>query len=340
MENRKSYRFTNVDISFDQLIYKVGSYHYNWHYDIELLWLLSGQIEMSVEGAVYHLFEDDLILINSNFGHATFATKPGSIAMRLHISPYFFISQGLDLSQGQFELNSTKVKFNPEYVKLRKNMAELQLLKVNPEQANPLKHNVAMYNIAKYIVNFFVEDYSNKVSYSYKRENDTMDKVVRFIEKNYTKGITLEQLARKSNYSKSYLSKLFKTELGINFYEYLTRVRLQTAIRMLAATDYSISEISLKNGFSDIKAFNNMFKKHFSITPTAYRKLLNPTLAELDRNYKQEIEENEMAGIIGNFEERVKEQTTLFQNPCERCAHIAVEEKYTELINQLKKILP
>ena len=47
-----------------------------------------------------------------------------------------------------------------------------------------------------------------------------------------------------------------------------------------------------------------------------------------------------MAGIIENFEERVKEQTTLFQNPCESCTHLAGEEKYTELINQLEKILP
>lgn len=84
-----SYNKANKGISLKQYIYTIGSYHYNWHNDLELLLVMNGKIEVCADGESRILEEDDMILINSNMGHATLAQEPDSIAMAIHIDPVF-----------------------------------------------------------------------------------------------------------------------------------------------------------------------------------------------------------------------------------------------------------
>lgn len=84
------YSYDKNNIKLKQYIYKIGSYHYNWHKELELMILLSGEIEVCSDGVRRVLKPGDVILINSNKGHATLAHEPDSIAMVLHLDPEFF----------------------------------------------------------------------------------------------------------------------------------------------------------------------------------------------------------------------------------------------------------
>ena len=64
-----------------QYIYWIGPYRYNWHEELEIMLILKGQVELSCGGVAYCLEEDDLIVIDSNVGHASLARSEGSIAM-------------------------------------------------------------------------------------------------------------------------------------------------------------------------------------------------------------------------------------------------------------------
>lgn len=114
-------------VQFDLLTYMIGSYHYNWHPQIELLWLLQGTVEVNVDGTRHQLHANDLILINANRGHATFALTPECIALRLHILPDFYTSQGIDLSSGAFLLNSVSTPQHRDYQTIRQILAQLYL---------------------------------------------------------------------------------------------------------------------------------------------------------------------------------------------------------------------
>lgn len=338
MEIRKIYKSNNVWISYDQLIYKVGSYHYNWHYEIELLWLLTGKIEVNVEGNIFDLEEGDLIIINSNCGHATFASVPNSIAMRLYISPDFFKSQGLDLSKGRFEMNASKQRMNPLFDHLRQNLAKLQLLS-DSDSTNELSHNVLFFNIAEKMTKFFLSNMSKKSTYTVRQKKEFLDFAIRYIEDNFKSDITLELLARQCNYSPSYLSKMFKSELGINFYEYLTRCRLQHSIRLLATTDKKITMIALENGFSDVKALNKMFKKHFGTTPSEYRKQINPHIQEIDKTFKSDLNLEEKDLIEEKLLSYRDYASQNGQNPCDICTSREYEHKYNDLVDNIRAII-
>ena len=70
-------------INLTHHIQNVNLYRFNWHKATEIFFLLSGKAELCVDGRTYILEEDDLLLINSNEGHASMGKAPGSIAMAL-----------------------------------------------------------------------------------------------------------------------------------------------------------------------------------------------------------------------------------------------------------------
>ncbi len=96
---------------------------------------------------------------------------------------------------------------------------------------------------------------------------------LKYIDKNYAKLITLEIIAEIVGLSPAYFSKLFKTEVGKGFAEYLIDLRIEKSKKMLAETTDSIKTVALKVGYMDDKYFSKLFKKKLGIKPTDYRKL-------------------------------------------------------------------
>lgn len=97
-------------------------------------------------------------------------------------------------------------------------------------------------------------------------------KCVRYIDLHYTEMITVDDLVRHSNRSKSSLSPLFKAEMGMTITEYITQQRISRAKTLLHFSDKSLSEISEFLNFSSQSYFQNVFKKQVGVTPLEYRK--------------------------------------------------------------------
>jgi two-component system response regulator YesN len=107
-----------------------------------------------------------------------------------------------------------------------------------------------------------------------KREESSssvIDKAKAFIDKQYHKDISLDEVSKEVNISPYYFSKLFKEETGENFIEYLTNLRINKAKELLSATDMSMKEICCEIGYSDPNYFSRIFKKNLGVTPTEYK---------------------------------------------------------------------
>lgn len=102
-----------------------------------------------------------------------------------------------------------------------------------------------------------------------KREN--IDRIFHYIEANYARHITLNQIANDLGYSTFYLSKIFKEYTGVKLFDYLNQFRMEKSIEQLKYTNQSIKEIAEKNGFSSYKNFQTLFKKSYNMSPTEYR---------------------------------------------------------------------
>lgn len=111
------------------------------------------------------------------------------------------------------------------------------------------------------------------------RENAEMPLIRRakeFIENNQTEDLSLGQVAKAVNTSTFYFCKMFKKATGLNFTEYLSRVRVEKAKNLLLNRNLRISEIAYEVGFQSLTHFNRVFKKIVGQSPTEFRLQLAP----------------------------------------------------------------
>lgn len=107
-----------------------------------------------------------------------------------------------------------------------------------------------------------------------KRQNDLsglVPKVIKYIEENYHKNISLDDAAKEINLSYHYFSKLFKESVGKSFVDYLTELRIEKSKELLQDAAISIKEICYRTGYSDPNYYCKIFKKVTGMTPTEYR---------------------------------------------------------------------
>lgn len=93
-----------------------------------------------------------------------------------------------------------------------------------------------------------------------------------YIDANYMKQITLEDVAGYVHLSVYYFSHMFKKEIGMTFVEYLTEKRMGKAKQLLLTTDLPISDIAREAGYWDSNYFGKVFKSMEGVTASQYRK--------------------------------------------------------------------
>lgn len=100
----------------------------------------------------------------------------------------------------------------------------------------------------------------------------TMERVVQYIQSNYSRELRLEQLANIFGYNSAYLGKVFHQYTGENFNNYLDRIRITEAKRLLTMDEYKVYEVAEMVGYSNINYFHNKFKKYVGISPLSYKR--------------------------------------------------------------------
>ena len=103
------------------------------------------------------------------------------------------------------------------------------------------------------------------------QSNSAAKKAMLYIQENYNKDISLDDVSGIVNISPYYFSKIFKEETGENFIEYVTKVRIEKAKEFLAQPDISIKEAGIRSGYTDPNYFSRIFKKQTDMTPSEYK---------------------------------------------------------------------
>jgi AraC-like DNA-binding protein len=135
------------------------------------------------------------------------------------------------------------------------------------------------------VLNITVERMAGQIfSFQGIRHAAALRKAERFIMENYSRKISLPEIAEVSGLSAPYFSTIFKEEMGENLSSYLNRLRSEKASHMLLDTELSLSEIAGSCGFEDQSWFSKIFKIFTGVSPGKYRSQNGGIIKEISEN--------------------------------------------------------
>lgn len=103
------------------------------------------------------------------------------------------------------------------------------------------------------------------------KHSDVIYKAMEYVKSNYTRKISLDEVARHVYLSRSYLSSLFKEETGMSLFTYINRVRVEKSKLFLLDKDVALVDVASLCGFEDQSYFTKVFKKETGMSPKKYR---------------------------------------------------------------------
>ncbi len=100
----------------------------------------------------------------------------------------------------------------------------------------------------------------------------SIQRIRRFVERNYKKNPTLKQAAERASLSAKYVSRKFKEETRQTFSDYRISLKMEQAKKLLRETSLGVAQIAYKVGYENAESFMKMFRKFLDCTPTEYRR--------------------------------------------------------------------
>ena len=251
--------------------YLMGSHH--CHPYFELSYIEHGSCRFFVEDTMYDLHDGDFLLIPPQVFHYTrYLFGP---CLRCGI---YFRLEDLEgkllsfLPEGKEFLTRLRVFQAPSASRreLAGLIGRMAAEEENFDERTPLMLNAMLQELLLSCSRVCI--YLTESPASIHTTDRQVLQAARFINEHFRQQITAGDIAAAAGFSPNYLSRKFREAAGIGVHDYLVFIRLRNAAFELLTTDDSVTDIALRNGFSDSNYFKDVFKKKYGTTPREYRK--------------------------------------------------------------------
>lgn len=260
-----------INISFVSVNY----YPIHWHDSIEIIFVLKGTIDVTIETQTYHVKENEIEIINCDEAHTLKNGAKDNKILIFYIDPDFFERYYDDIRDVFFYTNSSEqgAQEMEKYYILKKYLSKLLYEFVEQQEGYEDSIQSILVELLYHLINNFHQlIYEEESLKEDEVQFERYDRIVKYIYNNYMNKISLQDIAKKEYLSSNYLSSKIKDAMGYNFNDFLNLTRVEESIKLLLDTDKTISEISEEMGFSHVRYFNKHFKKYYKCTPMQFRK--------------------------------------------------------------------
>lgn len=336
---RKEHIVYNSNIPVKITYASVREYPLHWHNSVEIIYVLRGMVNISIDTDNYSIFENEIEIINVNESHRIYSSEDNFVLI-FHIDSSFLEKYYKDIDNIFFYTNTSKEgsQESEEYLVLKTLLAEILCEMVKKQEDYDEEIESILIKLLFHIINNFHYLISGENDLS-EEQFDRYHRISKYIFNNYNNNITLQDIAKKEFLSPDYLSHDFKNATGYSFTDLLNLTRVEEAMKLLLDSNMSLTEISEEVGFSHTRYLNKHFKNYYHLTPLQFRrknkiddKILNklksiteyplkdsiPLLSSYLENYERFNYENklwnidaDMASSLGNYTEDFREIITL-----------------------------
>lgn len=264
----------------------------HFHSSIEVLYVTAGEVNATLNGQLYHLKANDLLIVPSYTIH-NYTTEYSSHSYVITIPLDSVPSYKTVLYKKTFAQLLIKEPLHKEEIKhcldaisklpgnisnpgnpMSDRIFESSSANWEESNSNPTEEitTLMLENIVKgytYVFLGLLIDQVGLMDINTKITSLTQEILV-YLQENYLQPLNLDDLAEHFGYSKSRFSHIFNDYLGCSLVEYINGLRCRYAVELMEDKKTTITEIALASGYDSTRTFYRAFKKCFGCTPSQY----------------------------------------------------------------------
>jgi len=262
------------------------------HEFVELIFIVSGEGEHTIDGVCYKAEPGDLLFVNYGQTHSFQAKGEGFQYYNLLYLPQFFSEELLnseniydifeislfrefmDTRKGRGSAGNQIIHFRGKEFKEAKRMVEEMYREFTEKEVG---YRSVLNGFSRVFFSRMLRKLTNaaenKVSGDARRYlNQVTAECLEYIDSRCFEKITLKEIAEHTFYNPAYFSRIFKENCGVSLSEYIKEKRMEEAACLLKETNLSNDEIMDKVGYTDKKQFYKNFREIYGVTPAQFRK--------------------------------------------------------------------
>lgn len=240
----------------------------HWHQSTEVLFVKDGSLKITLQNKNYILHKNEFVVINPNVIHSTRSlNKNWVLCIQLPLSFLKIVTND------KFETDFIFKDINNNALE-NKEIATLFSKAITQTENRPknIQYYLDLYSSGLLILKELISSYSikNSVKNTEDKNISILNKSIAYINSNYTKDITLDDIAQHLGYSSSYCSKIIKKSLGISFKEIVDIVRLEKVVIEARKKQKSFEQIAQETGFKTYRNLYNAFYSIYQMSPKQF----------------------------------------------------------------------
>lgn len=259
---------------FDKSFVFDGESHNFW----EMVYVDAGNVSIKANGREFFLKQGDVIFHKPNEFH-TIKTDKNSAA-NVFVITFVCSSEPMSFFKGKTMAVPAKLKkhisaiieeYTETFNRMKTNDVKLEM-KENPPIGGQQMIRTHLEQLLIMLIRHEQDRHNLRVFPTKESmENHIVSEMLNIIEENTCSRISVESICQKLNYSRAYLSKIFKVATGYTIHEYILKNKIREAKRLIREDKYNFTEISDLLAFDNPHYFSAVFKKLTNMTPTEYK---------------------------------------------------------------------
>ncbi len=222
------------------------------HHSFEFITILEGNMAVCVGNDRYELQKGEGILIFPEQLHSLESTE----------SEHLLFIFSADIVSAFYAKHSSEL---PKCARLTISPYQVDEISKLDGQSSIIKLKGALYSLCA-MLDENTEYVKRKTS-----QNGLIHSIFDFVENNFDKSCTLDDLGNAVGYNCSYLSRYFSDSTGIPFVSYVNQYRISRACHMLKNSNKTVLECAYDCGYTSLRSFNRNFKLYVGVSPKNYR---------------------------------------------------------------------
>lgn len=319
----------------------IEEYPIHFHDDMEVVYVLEGSVILRNGYYTYTLKQGDIYIINDREMHSFESNGESNVVMMIQLDLAYF-SRYYDNLKNTFFVTDMEDD-NDESLEVLRNILARIMMEVL-QKGYGYEHKVieSTHNLIACLMSdfqYFVMEDGKFKNESRNKGNKILagrlNRITDYMYDNYSRKLTLSEIAEREHLSIYYLSHIIKEATGLSFQDLLSYIRVEESEKLLLGTNKKIGAIAEETGFSAVRYYIKHFEQWFGVHPLEYRKqyigkiISREIVAKLTRCSPTQIEEairKQVKGVYEDYADKLKAKPVIID--------VDIYDDYAEVENK------